>query len=739
MNANRLSIVLCVLLISPTPLFALDLVADGKPTAVIVVDPSAQPPHTKSKRPATTPGDSMAASVLADWIKKITSADVPIVATAKPDQPAIYVGAAAVRAGLKLDDIDSPTHEGLRVLCEGNRILLAGQNETSTVKAACRLLESLGCRYYMDGPLGQVFPTTPTLRVDALDFREKPALRVRKIWGSNWAGNTFWKIWNGAGGEDIAQGHAWGRYVPKNLFTTHPEYFALRNGARKQGDWYCTSNAGLRKVFAEGVMKVLAAGETSASISPPDGIGYCECDACRAQDDPNSIEPSSGKVSVTDRYVDFFNDVARQVRAKYPHATLSFYCYADYTQAPTRGLKLEPNLVAWVAPLRYCRLHAIDNPICPSRLQLAQMLQGWANAGTIAYRTYNYNLAECLVPFPMLSVWKHDIPYLKSHNAIGINLETLASWQIYGPHIYESIRLAYDPAADADRLMDDYYAHFYGPGAADPMKAYWTTIDHAFATAAVHAGSFFSLHNVYTPQLLTDCRGLLIQAATAAKNPTYAARIAMHTEGFENAAQYIQLEGALNAGGTQAAKSIYDTLLKRTRSQTASGYGNRYTTDYLKRFLGKQVEAAAAANHVVTVLPDQWRLQYDPDNTGQPRGYASHDFDDSTWKSVQTYTDTLDAQGLPDRKTIMWYRTTFTAPALKTPSLLFLEIDGTAQVFLNGADIGSTDKKRTPFTLPAPSLRDGNNTIAVRVDHSSITELFLGGIIRPIYLLDDVH
>ena len=30
------------------------------------------------------------------------------------------------------------------------------------------------------------------------------------------------------------------------------------------------------------------------------------------------------------------------------------------------------------------------------------------------------------------------------------NLETLANWQIYSPHIYLSIRLAYDPAADAE-------------------------------------------------------------------------------------------------------------------------------------------------------------------------------------------------------------------------------------------------------------------------------------------------
>jgi hypothetical protein len=67
-------------------------------------------------------------------------------------------------------------------------------------------------------------------------------------------------------------------------------------------------------------------------------------------------------------------------------------------------------------------------------MQLAEVIDGWAAAtGHIAYRTYNYNLAECLVPFSKLSVWKHDIPYLKEKGCIGINLESLVNWEIYGP------------------------------------------------------------------------------------------------------------------------------------------------------------------------------------------------------------------------------------------------------------------------------------------------------------------
>ncbi len=34
------------------------------------------------------------------------------------------------------------------------------------------------------------------------------------------------------------------------------------------------------------------------------------------------------------------------------------------------------------------------------------------------------------------------------------------------------------------------------------------------------------------------------------------------------------------------------------------------------------------------------------------------------------------------------------------------------------------------------AVEPGKNTVAIRVDHRRITELFLGGIVRPILLID---
>jgi len=748
-------VVICaslVVAILTAPNMGMDIVKNSDSQAVIVVEKASQnidQTRRGKSRAARADGfrcdDQTAANVLADWIEKITDVRLEIVNQPSADKSAIYVGAAAEKAGLDLGGIVSPTKEGLRIVGDGkSRILIAGQNETSTVKAVCRFLEELGCRYCMDNELGEVYPRSKTVTIGKLNITEKPGLTMRKIWGSQWTGQSLWKVWNGAGGLEMATGHAWAQYVDEGLFETHPEYFALRDGQRRKGGWYCTSNPELRRIFAEGV---ISKGGSNPSVSPPDGTGYCQCESCRAQDDPRSIEPSSGSVSMTNRYVDFLDEVARAIAKAHPDWLLSFYCYADYTQPPTLNRKLSPNLVAWIAPIRYSRFHRIGSPNSATTTQLAEVIDGWAVAADrIAYRTYNYNLAECLVPFSKLSVWKHDIPYLKKKDCVGINLESLSNWEIYGPHLYQSIRLAYDPAADSDSMMDDYFAKFYGRDAGPLMKQYWLSIDDAFANMKCESGSFYALPLVYAPQFLEKLDGLIRRAGNVTKNDKIcAARVEMTAQGFRNAAQYIQMCDAMNKGDFAAARKTYDELYARNELEESKGYGNSYTLSYLKRFVGAHIlagaEATAPPNKVLQVLPDRMKLAYDPADEGVAQGYHKPGFDDSKWKLVATYGKTLSAQGLPDTKSIMWYRTSINAPAAQGRlSLFFTEVDGQAvTVYINGNEAASLDKeaRRKPFEVDVTDvLKPGPNVVAIKVDHRKITELCLGGIVRPILLIE---
>ena len=84
-------------------------------------------------------------------------------------------------------------------------------------------------------------------------------------------------------------------------------------------------------------------------------------------------------------------------------------------------------------------------------------------------------------------------------------------------------------------------------------------------------------------------------------------------------------------------------------------------------------------------------------------------------------------------------------------------MDGKAEVYVNGEKIAVPEKyqnakkavapgmkaphdgmakPRLPFELDVTAaMKPGGNTIAVRVDHSTITDLSLGGIVRPVLLI----
>jgi hypothetical protein len=735
----------------------------GKPVAVVVCDAKPVAPKTKGgKRPAAGAGDeALAVRLLVEWVRKITGAELPVVNKPPAEGPAVFVGRAATGAGLKLDDIDSPTKEGVRIVAGENRVLIAGQRDAATVKAVARFLEELGCRYFMDGPLGEVFPRSADLAVKSLSITEKPALLYRNPKGPTWPGG-YWKAWNGAGGEEFAHSHSWGRYIPKGLFAEHPEFFAQGpDGTRRNGDWLCTSNPGAREVFANGVIAVIKGDVKNPSISPPDGRGYCQCKTCKAQDDPKAIEPSSGSVSVSTRYADFFDAVARRVAKACPDSVLSFYVYADYTQPPTRTAKLAPNLCAVIAPIRYCRLHAIGDKDCPSRRQQTAMVEGWARvASRLGYYNYLYNLADATLPMFKFTPCQVEFPYLAAKGLAFMTIEVLSNWYIYGPQIYLSLRMAYDPKLEPAAVMEDYYAKFYGPAAA-PMKAYWTTIDDATAHLHNHSGGFYGLARVYTGDMTIQCARLLAKAVEAAeRDPAYAERVMMSHAGFRNVLDYRSICEAMAAGDFKQAKQVYDRMVVRIEGLAEKGYANReYGTSYLRRFLAKAIDGGVAAttgpNKLLAVLPDEWRFRTDDKDEGEAAGFPTIGPDDAkAWKLVRTYTDTLSGQGQPEN-TILWYRSAFPVPkGAGRLALVFTEVDGDTTVYVNGK------KRETKPVLPTPpakkanpnapavprrspfevelgdALRDGVNAVAVRVDNRKISELFLGGILRPVLLIE---
>ena len=364
-----------------------------------------------------------------------------------------------------------------------------------------------------------------------------------------------------------------------------------------------------------------------------------------------------------------------------------------------------------------------------------------------------YNLADATLPMFKFTPCKEEYPALAKRGLSMMTIEVLSNWYIYGPQIYLSLRMAYDPKADATAIMDDYFKKFYGP-AAEPMKAYWMGIDEATKKLECHSGGFYGLASAYTPEFVRACESRLAKAKEAAKEGAYAERVAMHTSGFQNIVDYLAICAAMAKADFPQAKSVYDSMLKRIDGLVAKGQANReYGTSYLKRFLSKAIEgglaATAAPNKALQVLPDEWRFATDDKDQGEANNFHAANFDDSKWKKVATHSATLSGQGI-EATTILWYRTTVKAPEKPGPlTLLFPEVDGTVTVYVNGKAVEPkaifavpmkkksaeppSVPRRAPFEVPVPA---GESVIAVRVDNRKITELFLGGILRPVVLVE---
>lgn len=699
------------------------------------------------------------ATVLADHLQQITGVAVPVKRLekdGKPDAnaPAIIVGSLALEMGCPKPP-KSNSDDGYRVRRQGNRLFLVGESPASTFFAVSHFLETLGCRWFFDNAIGTVIPKMKTVAVGALDLEEKPDFLYRALWGPNWRGG-YWKEHNRIGGRTLGMGHAWGQTPPKEYFAEHPEYYSMDSaGNRRKGRWVCTSNEDVRRIFAEKISaQVKGKGYTSVSLSPPDGTRFCQCDKCRAQDVPNYLEPSSGSVVVSDRYQLFYNAIAKEVKKTNPDAILCFYAYSDYSKPPIQAPRGPDNLCTFVAPIRFCRHHALDSPMCPPRQRLRnEVLAGWSKVvSKIGWRTYNYNLAECTVPFSKLTIFKSDFSYLHKIGCIGVNLECFAQWHIYGPHTYAAARMLWDVDLDLEALMDDFYTKFCGK-AAPYVKSYWERIDRAYRETNAHAGSYFAVHYFWTPEVVKASQADLDAALKAADTDLIRQRVEMFQMGLDNAKYYLALRDATNRCDFVEAKGIYDRLLAnmdKAHQKKIHRIGE-YKYGYVPRFLGRNVEAAYAsvtgAGEFLAQLPNKWWFRYDyakggeeykPQDKGAQTGWTKDDYQpDKDWRQVETYTSTLTDQGVPEELTWMWYRCDFQLdkiPAGKRLNLFFTEVDGlTTMVAVNGELAGWLRPKRRAASVNVTGkLRVGKNTVVVATNHARISELMLGGILKPV-------
>jgi hypothetical protein len=239
-------------------------------------------------------------------------------------------------------------------------------------------------------------------------------------------------------------------------------------------------------------------------------------------------------VAMSDRYILFTNVLAGMLKKKYPDK--DYYvlqmAYGNSRPAPAVARPADNVIVP----------HVSHFPWKEERrdFQKAEW-RGWKKMGAskMMYRPNTGSPAGWQQGLPEVLSQKiiEDFRFLGDIGYVGIFIDGVwEHWSNYHPQYNLMAQLVWNPKADGNAILADYYKRCYGPAARD-MKAYWDTFERARDKFVKQSSSFSGLFNfdkMYTPALLTRTGNLLKAAEARVKgDPVYEKRLAFVRLGFD--------------------------------------------------------------------------------------------------------------------------------------------------------------------------------------------------------------
>jgi len=755
---------------------AVTLIRDGAAKAAVYVAPEVMADDIKNAATASY-SDSQAETNrrrlresvkdLAHYLEKMSGAKVEVLSTvpdAKDGRVPILVGGIAVQkfGGVKQK---APHAQGFRVVVSPQGVGLMGENDESTSYAIYEVLDRLGCRWFLPSEMGEEIPALKTVALPAMDFSGAPGTSYRGIWYSS----GEFRRRNRMGGFPISAGHAlevrgadrFG-YLTRKQLEEHPEWNAEIGGKRSINGRFCWANTEVSDAVADSIIARLDAKYVpSISLSPEDGSTFCDCQKCKALD-AGDFDAVMNTAAITDRFIHFCNRIAEKVTKKYPDITLGFLAYVQFTQAPVRE-KLHPNLVPMLAPINYCRAHAMTDA-CDSRQHMRRIVEGWAKASSsISYYHYMFNLAEYSVPYPMMRQMSEELPIIYKSNVKFWQPEGMSNNDQILPGHYLSIRMAWDPTLKPKDVLDEFFHRFYG-SAEMPMRKYWQDMDDAWIKVDEHAGCAWGYWRRFTREFMKNARTTMDTALRAAGKPTEYQRVKMQDDALVQFERFMQLRWDLNEGrlaqlGPMSQKWMGSQLHLGDQYEKQFAFDKTHWTpltaagNWFKYFLLATYTDGSRIAKEFTVLPQplrQWKYAVDKDKTGEAQNWHGADFKDTDWKSTDAGMESWAFLGLENYYGPVWYRSTVKVPALAAGKKLFLWVssaDGDVKVFVNGKAIPYVNEKGETldeakgtyckplsYDITSAVKASAANQITIRGTRVFINELGSGGLLGPVYL-----
>lgn len=588
------------------------------------------------KKEAARVGDEelLAAEELQHYLEKISGVKLPIRRLAPqeplPEQPSILLGAElARRAGHPLEGLGK---DGI-VLHAGERhLVLSGQRARGTLFAVYDFLESLGCRWFMPGPAGELVPSLPTVST-AVEKQENPSHSERYWWCTYGNGDEYprWTLRNkgtfvrALGDQVIRQGHslhlplAWGATDPalgitqrepirrpqlgpdrkplldadgKVIFETvegdvkrlPDEYYALAGGKPA----HHTPNMANPKVwdlyqrYFKYYFTERFPFDDYASISAEDGLVVDDRLETKLLDS-NEYDPFMGAFSATDRLWFFHQRYIPEVNATLPGRKYSALVYSN-NLTPPRMTKVHPDMALILAPLGISPLFHVRDPRSKSNRSYHQWLEAWmAQARAAQAETYYYDYEPIGFQWskamlsPRWQIIGKNYPYFHSLGLNGYTSQGFDDWGACGIDNWMMVRLFWNAQQDYREILRDYCERRFGKAGAAMLRYYTVYEERMNEIPELCSNESWGNHLALTPEVRKKARAALKEAREAASNEWETQQVAL--------ANAIQESTDAFCDGIEIARETADYGKGADRMKLAFEIAERLNREHYSHFM----------------------------------------------------------------------------------------------------------------------------------------------------------
>lgn len=483
--------------------------------------------------------ERFAAEELQRYLASMTGARLPIVADSEARHAhELVLGAATIPDHAANENgADPPGPDGFTLRTLGDRLTITGAAPRGTLYGVYALLEDkLGVRWFT--PDVEFIPHQDRVVLEDLNETHTPAFEYREVYWSEFIHDADFAARHRLNGHsyplDEKHGgrmavyfpfvHSFDLLVPPSLFETHPEYFPLIDGERKNGYVQrCLSNPDVLRIATERVHQWIHQHPEAniISVSQNDTFNNCQCPRCKAVDDAEGSPAAS--------LLMFVNAIAESVEMTHPNIRIDTLAY-QYTRKPPKTVRPHRNVIVRLCSIECCFAHPLEQCTTGENRQFVEDIKAWQHVAPLLYVwDYTTNFGNYQQPFPNLKALQANAQFFANHQVKGLfeqgNYSSGGGGEMEPLRGYLLAKLLWDPKADTDRITEEFLRGYYG-NAAGPLREYIDLVHQPVEAEGVHAHIFDGPTAPYlTDAMLDRAETLFDEAERLADNAEIRARV----------------------------------------------------------------------------------------------------------------------------------------------------------------------------------------------------------------------